>query len=491
MATSIPAPTQDLDLLFPLPTRPPSVLSPSTPLGITQESARALVRLLKENHVKFHCFFNDTRFHNHLSHHLLAAYYLGANPALLQEAYEYHAAYQRAAYSSPAPIDIKNWKDHLGDEDYYNAYLAFFSAELVKNGLEQSLETFIFSDDANWGSKSSDKHPEMVSRVLAGLLHPFIFIGHGVEFGQLGMVAEGLAQTAAHHITTSNLITREFLASPSIFESLAASLTHRLNITYVDTKETNPLKILALVLKDPRLGPGRKDSDETRYFDTTIKEKGSLLLEYAQQWEADTSSSAAVSQRIEEMAWVVSIIYGIGGCRKDKPFKADFFAMHLVTSSLFLPSFVVHLKSASARTFLRSYFAVVLGYWVSQGRPTFDITNFYAATSSTDPPGEKPTPNPRTLDKENVFPNTWYPLLQSTLMHPGEHLLKLERALAHYASLYGTTPKNHFKDVDLDGIEELDGTLFLRAAWLSLNRNGWMREGDEEGGWDFDGFHDE
>jgi len=435
-------------------------------------------------------FFNEKRFHNHLSHHLLAAYYLGANPALLQAAYDYHAAYQRVAYNSPAPIDIRNWKDHLGDEDYYNSYLAFFSAELVKNGVKQTLETFIFSKDANWGN-SGDKHPEMISRVLAGLLHPYIFVGHGVEFGQLGMVAEGLAQTAAHRVTTSHLITHEFLASPSMLESLAANITHRLNFTYVEVQDTNPLKILAYTLKDPRLGPGREETDRNRYFDTTIEERGSWVREYAQQWGCDTSTPAAVDQRIEEMAWVVSIIYGIGGCRKDKPFKADFFTMHLVTSSLFLPSFVAHLTPTSTRAFLRSYFAVVLGYWVSQGRPKFDIRNFYAATSSPEPAGEKPIPNPGTLDKGNVFPNAWYPLLQSTLMHPGEHLLKLERAFAHYASLYGTTPKNHFKDVDLEGIEELDGTLFLRAAWLSLNRNGWMREGDEEGGWDFDGFHDE
>jgi hypothetical protein len=70
--------------------------------------------------------------------------------------------------------------------------LAFFSERLVKrDGLKDSLETFIFSNEANWGDKSSDKHPEMVSRLLAGLLHPFIFLGYGVEFGLLGMVAEG------------------------------------------------------------------------------------------------------------------------------------------------------------------------------------------------------------------------------------------------------------------------------------------------------------
>ena len=73
-------------------------------------------------------------------------------------------------------------------------------------------------------------------------------------------------------------------------------------------------------------------------------------------------------------------------------------------------------------------------------------------------------------------------------MHPGEHLLKLERALAHYATLYGTTKKGRFKNTELEGAENIDGTAFIRVAWLSLNRNGWMREGKERGDWDFSGF---
>ena len=61
-------PTQDLNVLFPLPSLPPSVLSPSPTPGTTRDSAEALVRLLKENHVKFHCFFNDRGFHKCVDH---------------------------------------------------------------------------------------------------------------------------------------------------------------------------------------------------------------------------------------------------------------------------------------------------------------------------------------------------------------------------------------------------------------------------------------
>lgn len=54
---------QDLDTLFPLPSLPPSALSPIPGPGVTRESAEALVRLLKENHTRFHCYFNDKGYH--------------------------------------------------------------------------------------------------------------------------------------------------------------------------------------------------------------------------------------------------------------------------------------------------------------------------------------------------------------------------------------------------------------------------------------------
>lgn len=60
-------------------------------------------------------------------------------------------------------------------------------------------------------------------------------------------------------------------------------------------------------------------------FEETIKRRGHIIREYAEMWDVDASSPAAVSRRVEEIAWVVTLIYGVGGWRKGKPFKADFF----------------------------------------------------------------------------------------------------------------------------------------------------------------------
>jgi hypothetical protein len=50
------------------------------------------------------------------------------------------------------------------------------------------------ANDVNDIKKVADeekKHPEMLNRLLAGLLHPFIHLNYGFEFGLPGQVAEG------------------------------------------------------------------------------------------------------------------------------------------------------------------------------------------------------------------------------------------------------------------------------------------------------------
>ncbi|OCH85392.1 hypothetical protein OBBRIDRAFT_838996 [Obba rivulosa] len=102
-------------------------------------------------------------------------------------------------------------------------------------------------------------------------------------------------------------------------------------------------------------------------------------------------------------------------------------------------------------------------------------------------------PGAGALTPENPSPNPWLPILQSTLVHPDDHLCKLQRALVHFASLYGARPAGHFAPfanaaAPLEGAEVLDGSLFIRVAGLTAARVGWMREGQEDMGWDRHGF---
>lgn len=136
------ATTDQLAALFPTPpTAPISDIAPSRLAGWTSESTQTVLELLKDNHKKWHIFFNEQKFHkcvcrcsvplarsltmtdntttftnSHASHHLLAIYAMGASSETLRAAYHTHVVYQRAAFASPEVIDKSNWKDHLGDE---------------------------------------------------------------------------------------------------------------------------------------------------------------------------------------------------------------------------------------------------------------------------------------------------------------------------------------------------------------------------------------
>jgi len=192
--------------------------------------------------------------------------------------------------------------------------------------------------------------------------------------------------------------------------------------------------------------------------------------------------------------------------------------MHFVTSAIFLSNIVAVLKKTSSKvTFLRSYVAHCLAFWISRGRPSISVTKFYEATGGFDAddaaqspiPGPQPTPADKALKSEGkpcLTPNPWYPMLQSVITNPDEHACKLVRALVHAAELYGTRAAGHFAHLKssvevgrdaagagagtpkFEGIEKLDGSLFVRVARLSMDRLGWMREGQEQHKWDFEGF---
>lgn len=186
--------------------------------------------------------------------------------------------------------------------------------------------------------------------------------------------------------------------------------------------------------------------------------------------------------------------------------------MHLVTSVLFIPSLMAQIKPSLAVLLLRTYFITSITLYIARGRPALPITDFYKSVNPAPvPPGVHPKSSAKTF-KENpasdhdtheqdviwteatkiITPNPWLPIIQTTLVHHNEHLCKLQRALAHFATELGQTPPGTFSFLagsgGLDGADHLDGTLFIRAAGLTANRLGWTREGQDARGWDTKGF---
>lgn len=432
----------------------------------------------------------------------------------------------RPAYKSPEPITEKNFHEHLGNEDFYAGYLDFFSDVLLDKGAAATLEEYIFSPKANIIPPAKGAPPmQMANRFVAGLLHPLIHTGYGAEFGLLGIFAEGLAQTSVHAPSVPSLIPSSLggyasAATSDVGKGAINALTSMIPSLVLDpaqrllgkasTNSTSPagdvhaLTIFGRLLDDPAFAqsslhiPPPPEDDEAPLA-RVLREKGDELCAIAGAWTVDGTNAGEVARKIEELVWLNVIIYGVcgWGSRHSSThgrFNADFTLMHLVTSVLFLPSLVAYLSPMSTAIFLRTYLVNSLATWVSRGRPVPPLQEFFSEAGPTATPVEhdaKPSSAKDTLVPSNPSPNAWLPILQTTLMHPDEHLCKLQRALAHFASLYGTTEKGSLKGIQgLPGAKEIDGSLFVRTAGLTADALGWMREGEERKMWDFSGYFD-
>ena len=97
---------------------------------------------------------------------------------------------------------------------YYDAYLSYFSEYLRDHTPNEAFEHFIFSSAYNFDpdlaadevkdikrvADEGERHPEMLNRLLGILVHPFIHLAYGLEFGLPGQVAEGLSYFVPEHL---------------------------------------------------------------------------------------------------------------------------------------------------------------------------------------------------------------------------------------------------------------------------------------------------
>ncbi|PBK89656.1 hypothetical protein ARMGADRAFT_1033184 [Armillaria gallica] len=440
--------------LFPAPSPSPSKHTPTILPGADADSIVALQNVLRENHARWHIFFNDKRFHNHTTHHALAIWALGANKETIDAAYREDATIQKPAIPSPSPITSVNFTSHLGDDKYFDAYMDFFKEKIQEKGTASVLEEFIFSEYAN------------------------------------------IDETAAvHHDKLQPLFPSSFFTSSPAIDTLTEKTSSELALdevshAHTEKKGIHALDILARILKDDTIEVPYNDDDA---FTKTLEANGEALFRYAGQWTLDLSDPKEVNRKVEELQWMNTVIYAIGGSQPGKKFNSDFFLMHLVTSSLFLPSFVAYLTPPSQALLLRHYMAVSVAWWVSRGRPSFDIPKFFGADTPLAPPTSPATKTPSW--KLTSTHNPWFKIVQHAVVHPDDHLCKIQRAFVHYATLYGMRPSGEpeISRTELPGAEKLDGTLFLRAAYLTA-KHFEPREGEKHGGensfkWDGSGFY--
>ena len=150
----------------------------------------------------------------------------------------------------------------------------------------------------------------------------------------------GLAQAACHPAQPKTLIPaslfRGELEPSSTILSHVSSLLHSLTLNKpkklselhggpahaASTSKSQPdvhaFTILARILQDSRFSysalglPLPEDSEESP-FDRIEAKVGEALLDYALKWNVNGTNPAEIEEKIEELAWMSTLVYGVGG----------------------------------------------------------------------------------------------------------------------------------------------------------------------------------
>ncbi|KAH9840919.1 uncharacterized protein C8Q71DRAFT_430834 [Rhodofomes roseus] len=141
-----------------------------------------------------------------------------------------------------------------------------------------------------------------------------------------------------------------------------------------EVTESHTLVILAKIVNDPAHAPSAVGIPVENSADET------MLINVLEE---------AVHRKVEELNWKKVLLHGVGGwagrySTPGKKFDGGFFLLRLVTSVLFLHSYVPNLSPTSISILLRAYFSTSLALYIARGRPALRIRNFYA--SAANPP---------------------------------------------------------------------------------------------------------
>ena len=219
-------------------------------------------------------------------------------------------------------------------------------------------------------------------------------------------------------------------------------------------------------------------------------------------WHIDVSrGQAELDEKVEEIIWLSTLLLAGTGRPGRKP-RLDFFLMHMVTGSLFIPSILKAIPTMESKvTLLRSMLLVILVHTLIRGRPRINPKLLMSYTATPRPPSGtgfapcKPDSSAIGSLADDNFVNPWPEIIASSLHHPDPHTMKTIRTLYYAAQRYGTTTSgNALGALRLDGTEshegaaELDGTVFVRAAGVVMDTLGWVTHGQKPADWDRSGL---
>ncbi|CRG87360.1 hypothetical protein PISL3812_04377 [Talaromyces islandicus] len=358
--------------------------------GAREDSAKLASELLQEDMQVHHIFFNKSRFHNHIVHHLLTLFALGASPQDIQAAYDRGHSYQRPSY--PVENDVVhsiiekgNFKDYLGIEEHYSSFLVYFQQEIDAKGVPSVLQEHLFAED--------EHADDMLTRMFAGLIHPIIHLGFGIEFNQPAIIAQGLAEAAVHESWVAPFLKGVEKAAGGVGSQAGKSLT----------------QLLRDVREDEVLSKSAHWGDGNYMRNGTLKRAPVKMEEYAKQY---TVSPNSLNEQLAEM--INALVYCCAASQHPpKAVKFEFLLIHALNCSIFF-SAILDRSWISPRTKVRLLEwkgRMDLLLYVSRGTPPLDL--------------EEITHYPATRN--------WKELFDTGNTHPSDdsHIVKLVRAIVN------------------------------------------------------------
>lgn len=282
---------------------------------ITAEAAKTASQVLQANHDKYHLFFNHEGFHNHIAHHILSVYALGATAQEIKKAYEINQDYQRPQYPVNPNIvrelsDKARFAKYLGKEQYCRDFEVFFQQEIEAKGWEAVVNDHVFS-----GDEHADR---LLVRMFAGFLHPIIHLGFGIEFSQPAIIAEALAEAAIH----DDWIGKFLLPAERVAKQ---------------TKETkSSVDLINESQANEKLRNAAHWEDGNKIRDGILARAPDEMIALAAQWQVEP---AGLEESTAEM--INTAAYFTGAAQNPpKQVKFDFYYMHCINSSIFFSTFL-------------------------------------------------------------------------------------------------------------------------------------------------------
>ncbi|KAL2131433.1 hypothetical protein VTI74DRAFT_5123 [Chaetomium olivicolor] len=288
---------------------------------LTQDSADRASELLMVNHVRYHTLFDAVGFHNHIVHHTLTQWALGASPSEIQAMFDLNKPYQMLMKYHPASVAAVKLKDRaffkqcIGNLDYYEAYVRFFQDEIAERGVPDVVNEYIFKGD--------ELADDIFARMHAGFLHPMIHLGFGLEFNQPCLIAEALAAGCVHDDFTRKFIfpVEDYLRShPKTPSKTLLEVVHDLHADPVIANAVTPQDGL------------------NKIDDGLLKKVTKELVPYLAQYQVEPNDETLRERTVQMMH---TCAYILGAAQHPGKVEAvDFVLLHNVTLSIFYPTFM-------------------------------------------------------------------------------------------------------------------------------------------------------